>query len=176
MSSVITTDRQKIDDRTPIRWSGRIETDGESLRRAGWAGGDPINSNGDEDIPNLSAIYREWAKYLRASAAQSALDEAMLIETRLHYSNVYTRARVYACATCARVRNLEGGREEKGQKSLFALTRLNGSPSITFKKKRAKKVGIDMEKFNFNTISFSFNCYSFFKPQFHLRATLINSD
>jgi len=37
---------------------------GESRRTresaaSGASGGDPINSNGDEDIPNLSAIYRE---------------------------------------------------------------------------------------------------------------------
>jgi len=60
---VITLDRQKIDDRTSIRGADEsrrtervhIYIYGERGERSG----DPINSNGDEDIPNLSAIYRE---------------------------------------------------------------------------------------------------------------------
>jgi len=104
--------------------SGRIETDGESTYIYGERGersGDPINSNGDEDIPNLSAIYREWAKYLRASTAQSALDEAMLIEARLHYST-YTRAHTYACAMLAHAtQNLTRRRGEKVQIFLCTL-------------------------------------------------------
>lgn len=39
--------------------SGRIETDERVHGERGERSGDPINSNGDEDIPNLSAIYRE---------------------------------------------------------------------------------------------------------------------
>lgn len=61
---MITADRQKIDDRTPICDEG-ANRDGRGRGReresaaSGASGGDPINSNGDEDIPNLSAIYRE---------------------------------------------------------------------------------------------------------------------
>jgi len=55
---MITSDRQKIDDRTPIRRADESRRTGGSAA-SGASGGDPINSNGDEDIPNLSAIYRE---------------------------------------------------------------------------------------------------------------------
>lgn len=65
---MIVPDRQKIDERsrtTKIEQTRESTTsgavNGERERREGGRanGGDPINSNGDEDIPNLSAIYRE---------------------------------------------------------------------------------------------------------------------
>lgn len=43
---------------TYIRRGGESRRTRESVA-SGASGGDPINSNGDEDIPNLSAIYRE---------------------------------------------------------------------------------------------------------------------
>lgn len=61
---MIVPDRQKIDEpddenradeRIYDNWGGK-RGEGEGGRANG---GDPINSNGDEDIPNLSAIYRE---------------------------------------------------------------------------------------------------------------------